>query len=368
MDKKLLFLLHLPPPFYGVTKINKDIIEGKIPRQFHVDVVSINTAKTLQKIDKKDIGKLFIFVLIFFNVFKKILFNRYDLCYFSLTPTGIGFYKDFILVLLLKAFRVKIVYHLHGKGIAQRNSVLEKFLYKISFKNSQVIIMAESLFYDIERYVSKNNIYILPNGIEVCLREDEFERLCIERRARKTVNLLFLSHLIKTKGIYVVLQAAKILDNENLEFKLYLMGSYGDVSEVELRGKIEEYKLEERVKYLGFKEGREKYEQLKQADIFVYPTLRDAFPLVLLEAMQFGLSVVSTKEGAIPDIVDDGACGFLVPKQDAVAVAEKLKLLINNLDLRVKMGEAARRKSLSEYTFDKFEDKLAGIFNQIIVA
>ncbi len=73
--------------------------------------------------------------------------------------------------------------------------------------------------------------------------------------------------------------------------------------------------------------------------------------LVLLEAMQYSLPVVSTPEGAIPDVVDDGVTGFLVPQRDTSALADKLEVLIKDPDLRVKNGSRGKVQNMSrEFT------------------
>jgi len=88
--------------------------------------------------------------------------------------------------------------------------------------------------------------------------------------------------------------------------------------------------------------------------------------LVLLEAMQFSLPVVSTFEGGIPDVVENGVTGFLVPQKDVEALAEKLELLIRNPELRKQMGEAGRKRYQEKFTLEKFENTLKDIIEQII--
>jgi glycosyltransferase involved in cell wall biosynthesis len=87
-------------------------------------------------------------------------------------------------------------------------------------------------------------------------------------------------------------------------------------------------------------------------------------PLVLIEAMQHALPVISTPEGAIPDMVNDGITGFLVPRKDVTLLAEKIKLLITDPDLRIKMGEAGYRKYQEEFTLKSFEKKFLNIITE----
>ena len=122
--------------------------------------------------------------------------------------------------------------------------------------------------------------------------------------SRLTPEILFISHLIESKGIFILVDALKILQNRNIAFHCTMIGGEGDVSADQLIAKIYEAGLSENILVAGKKFGAEKEKAFEQADIFVHPTYEDCLPLVLLEAMQRSLPVVSTFEGAIPDVVE----------------------------------------------------------------
>ena len=144
------------------------------------------------------------------------------------------------------------------------------------------------------------------------------------------------------------------------------MGGVGDIDKQQFECKLQELQLEDCVHYVGEKFGNEKGDFFSAADIFVHPTLNDCFPLVLLEAMQYSLPVISTYEGGIPDIVDDTLTGFLIPKNDIQALVGKLELLIENADLRLQMGRVARQKFERDFKSDKFEIRMTTILRQVL--
>ena len=113
------------------------------------------------------------------------------------------------------------------------------------------------------------------------------------------------------------------------------------------------------------KYGDEKHVAFMVADIFVHPTLNDAFPLVILEAMQFQLPVVSTFEGAIPEIVDHERTGFLVAKGDDDELHKQIEYLMMNQQIREEMGRAGRNKFLSTYTAEIMEMNLRNVLEHI---
>lgn len=116
----------------------------------------------------------------------------------------------------------------------------------------------------------------------------------------------------------------------------------------------------------GKKYNEDKKVFFENADIFIFPTLNEAFGLVLLEAMQHHLPCVSTTEGGIPGIIDEGKTGFLVPKHDAETLANKIEFLLTDSALRKRMGEAGREKFEKEFTLEVFEKRMAEILKTCV--
>ncbi len=115
--------------------------------------------------------------------------------------------------------------------------------------------------------------------------------------------------------------------------------------------------------YHGRMYGKDKETILSAADIFVFSTFyhNECFPLVLLEAMQHGLPCVSTAEGGIPGIIDEGETGYLTEKHDCQALADKIEYLCLHAEARRSMGDKGRRKFLREFTLGRFEGRMSEI-------
>jgi glycosyltransferase involved in cell wall biosynthesis len=157
-----------------------------------------------------------------------------------------------------------------------------------------------------------------------------------------------------------------LLLNNNIPFRCVYVGGEGDVSSKQLEEKICQYGLQAFVQYQGKKYDKEKEQDFSESDIFVLPTYCECFPLVNIEAMQYSLPVISTREGGIPDIVVDGVNGFLIPVQNALALAEKLEILIENLALRNTMGLAGRRMYVKKFTLKIFENRMVEILQDCL--
>jgi glycosyltransferase involved in cell wall biosynthesis len=362
---KILFILHFPPPVHGAAMVGEYIRESEtINKDFNGHYINLGTSKTLDEIDKGGFKKWWRYLVLLWKTGFSVLSFRPNLVYLTLTAKGGGFYKDALVALKAKAMGAKMVYHFHNKGVSTRHDKwFDNILYKIVFKNTDVILLSEHLYPDIQKYVPKSRVHICPNGIPEIVQKFKYQN-----EVTKPVEILFLSNLIESKGVYALLEACKILKKNGIIFHCTYVGGEGDISAEELKQRIDKLDLSEVVHYAGRKYGAEKSEVFSKADIFVLPTFysNECFPLVLLEAMQFSLPIISTFEGGIPDIVENNISGFLVHQRDIIDLAEKLELLINNPPMRQKMGTAGRKKYEADFTLAAFEVRLTTILKELV--
>ena len=114
----------------------------------------------------------------------------------------------------------------------------------------------------------------------------------------------------------------------------------------------------EQVRFLGFVEHQDMPERYRQADLFVLPSRRESFGLVLAEAMACGLPVVATTAGAIPEVVEDGVTGLLVPSDDAEAFAAAVVSLLSDPERMKAMGTAGARRVSEHFTWDRVAERV----------
>lgn len=371
--KRILFILHYPPPVHGSSVMGQIVKESKpINETFSCAYINLSTSRTLDEVGERTFKKVGRYLSIITKVIKQLLTNRPQLCYIAIAVKGAAFKKDAFIAFIVKLFGVKIIYHFHNKGIStNQHKIIDNILYKCVFKNTRGILLSEYLYDDIKKYFSKERIYICPNGISDfhATKEDQNENIKSPNPPiNAPIEILFLSNLIKSKGVFILLEACKILHQKGFPFKCTFVGAEGNISKEDFQQKVEELNLSEQVEYVGKKYGSDKEEAYAKSDIFVFPTYYnlETFGLVNLEAMQHSLPVISTPEGGIPDVVEDGKTGYLVPQKNVKALAEKLAYLILNPQLREKMGKAGREKYEKEFTLEIFENKLLSIFRHVI--
>ena len=350
MKNKILFIVPLPPPVHGSTVMCQYIKDSKlINGELDCDYVNLSASRSTTEVHKFQLVKIWRVISIWFNVLGKLLANRYDLCYVALAFHG-SLLKDAPVALLCKLFRRKVVIHLHGKGASEdAKRGFYHWLLKKTFKNTKVILLSWLLYPDVEEFVRKGNVMICPNGIppiqSVPLKkENTFPRL------------LFLSNLIESKGVIVLLDALKILKDKGYSFVCDFVG--GETAEIDsqrFQKEVEIRGLNELVIYSGKKYGEEKNNSFTHADIFVLPTMNDCFPLVILEAMSIEKPVVTTAIGGIPDMVEDGKTGLIAEVGSDSSLADKLEQLLKNRDLIGQLGKEGKIQFHKYYSKEAFE-------------
>lgn len=364
--KNILFMLHLPPPIHGSSLVGEFIKESNVLNgSYEGRYINLILSRQVHESGKTSLKKIVRFSVIWFHLLGKLIHRKPDLCYYALTTTGSGFRKDVLLITLLRIFRVKIVYHIHNKGIinAKKNKVND-LLYKFVFKDSSVIILSQHLYYDIETYVPINRVYNCPNGI----RDYQPKASFLTLPTHTSFKILFLSNLIKEKGVFILVEACSILNKKGYNFQCDFVGGEGDVTAKQLMDLVKEKEITHRVKYLGKRYGKLKDMAFEQADVFVLPSRYDCFPLVVLEAMQHSLPVITARVAGMQDMIDDGYNGFLIyPYNDANALAEKIEYFILHPSQRTEMGLNGRMKFEQHYTLPVFEQRLHNILSELIL-
>lgn len=363
--KNILFLLHLPPPVHGSSIVGETIKNSiLINSQFHGRYINLLLSRKVDDTGKIKTSKTFRFILSWFHLLGKLIHRRPNLFYFALTTTGAGFRKDVMLVSLLRLFRVKILYHIHNRGITLENKKwFNNLLYRFVFRNQKVILLSENLYYDVEKYVPHKNVFICPNGIKDYQPTTELLSL----PDIKPFNILFFSNLMLEKGVFVLIDACAKLHEKGIYFRCDFVGGEADVSKEQFCKYVEQRGLSEHIQYLGKRYGKLKVMTFEQADVFVLPSKCDCFPLVLLEAMQHRLPIITANVGGMPDMVEDGYNGYLLDKyDDADTLADRLEYLFYRPELRRRMGINGRIKYERNFTIEIFEKRLLSILQQVI--
>lgn len=180
------------------------------------------------------------------------------------------------------------------------------------------------------------------------------------------VKIILTARMIVEKGVFLLTEAAEQLRKvyeDKAEF--WLVGGIDDHPGAITKEQLEAVCDGEYIKWLGYR--TDVKELLQSSHIVAFPSYyMEGLPKSLIEACAIGRPIITTQSIGCKDTVDDGMNGFLVPTKDVDALASKLKVLIDNPEVRVSMGKASREKAEKEFSLDVVIEKHLSIYNELI--
>ena len=348
---RVLMLVPLPPPIHGASLMSRQLVQSTLlQRHFRLRVIPLRFTAEMSRLAKFSPAKLARGFWFSLRLLAEITCFRPSLVYAGITARGYSHYRDFTWVILMRLFRVKRLFHVRERGFSPTDGRCARLRYRTLFAGSHAIVLSPLLKSDISPWVARDNLHVVPNGFPDQPPQPRSES------SEKPPLLLFLSNLMVNKGVYVLLEAAARLRDRGLKFNLALAGAFGqDIRRGELEARIRELDLTERVKVNGPVDEIAKSALLRQASMLIFPTMKEAFGNVLLEAMRAEVPVVATREGSIPWIVSEGKTGLLCNKNDPGDLAAKVEHLLLDSGLLVRMGKAGRQRFLEHFTLNRYE-------------
>jgi glycosyltransferase involved in cell wall biosynthesis len=204
--------------------------------------------------------------------------------------------------------------------------------------------------------VTPPRLQIVPNGIP--LRSGVRDRVRSELGITPgEILIVAVGNLYAVKGHAVLLDALGTL-RDSADWRLAIAGRGEE--EAALLERAAAAGIADRIHILGFRDDIP--DVLAAGDIFAMPSLSEGLPLALVEAMSFGLPVVVSAVGGIPEVVSDNVDALLVPPSDVIALASALRALINDPALRRRLGAAARTRARRDYDITTMVDRYERLY------
>jgi glycosyltransferase involved in cell wall biosynthesis len=192
----------------------------------------------------------------------------------------------------------------------------------------------------------------------------------VERHADGDIRIGLIGRISPWKGQHIFLQAAAVLHRRYPSAKFEIIGaplfSEWDY-EAKLRELCRALHLEDVVEFVGFVEDAPA--RIAQLDIVVHAsTIGEPFGQVIIEAMAEQKPVVATNGGGVPEIVEDGITGLLVPMGDAPAMAQALAHLLDHPEAAALMGRQGRARVIAQFTVQKTARMVESVYRQVLLA
>lgn len=362
---ELLLVGPSPPPYNGMTLATDLVVKATEGRFTHVRLDTADR-RGLANVGKFDLGNVYCALRDGVKFLWMLVTQWPRVVYVPVAQAWLPFLRDCLFLIPARLTgRVGIV-HLHGSAFGkfyQRSSRVTRWIIRYALGNEAYgIVLGQGVKDVFDGIIAPERIQIIPNGIP-----DHFEDKNLDRADHSLPLLLFLGTLVAEKGFLDLLRALPRALERGEKFHAVFAGEWYSQEDKKAADEIvKAFGLGQTVQFVGPVGPHQKQELLLKADLFVFPSTNEGQPYVILEAMSAGLSVISTKVGCIPEMVQDGVNGFLIEPGDVEKLAERIEILIRDRALRNRMGAAGRERFLREFTFDIFAQRMLRIFEKAI--
>ncbi len=344
---------YLPPPFFGPSVTYQALLRSEFPQRFEVTFVDITVAESIADIERFRPGKLFKMAGFLLREFWLLVTRRFDFCFCPVSVNRNAFLKDAVLLGLARLFGVPTVLYAHGNNLpdfhAKSSPRVQHLIERTCRRAAGAVVLGESLRFNLEKWLPAEKIFVVPTGIEPAQPVPKPKR-------HDGVTVLYLGNLVREKGVFVLLEAARRCQEVQFVFAGNWFRANDETAAKQIAGR--------NVQFIGPVTGDAKWQALSNADILAFPTFYyyETMGLVILEAMQCGLPVIATRHASIPEMVQDGVHGLLVNEQDADDLADTILRLASDPGLRARLGAAGRQRFASFYTHQQYGRRMIAVF------
>ncbi len=409
MPMKLLIFAHTPPPLHGQSYMVQLMLQGfggDKRRRAHretsdsrpgpdlgIECYHVNTRLSLRL---EDIGEFHgrklsrLLLYCFEAIWCRFRYGVENMYYIPAPGKKSALYRDWLVLLICRPFFKRIIFHWHAAGLGKWLETAvqmrtRELTYRFAKQVDLSIVLSRYNLSDAEKLLPRR-VRVVGNGIpDPC--PDFRERILSRRLARfearrkllegkqltatdlhetgddpRVVKILFLAHCMEEKGLFDTLEAVVLANRElakksgALQLKVIVAGSFVNSSD---RARFDQVlaspELRGVVSYIGFVTGEAKNQAFADADCFCFPSYyyAESFGLVLVEAMAFGLPIVTTRWRSLPELFPADYIGLVAPKAPE-ELARALQQVISG-----ETGESFRERFLAHYTLEAHLGKLA---------
>jgi glycosyltransferase involved in cell wall biosynthesis len=287
--------------------------------------------------------------------------GRYDLIHLNPSLCARCFFRELILLSIAKIARRRVLIFFRGwdKGFERKVDRHWKWLFRLGYCKADAIVVLAAEFEDvIRRWGYKGPVFRETTTVDEQMLQgfDPLARIC----SGETFNVLFLARVEKDKGVYEAVDAVAKLATSRVKF---LIG--GDGGE---KVRLEQYVAEKKyngIEVCGYVRGDQKITAYQKADVFLFPSYYgEGMPNSVLEAMAFGLPVITCPTGGLKDFFEDGKMGFLVPSRDVKAIVAAIKQLKDEPGLWVQISRFNAEYAREHFYSSRVAIRLQRIYEQ----
>jgi glycosyltransferase involved in cell wall biosynthesis len=307
---KILLILNLPPPYGGGEVRAEYLYNYLINNEKYIIISNSRKKSNKSKQGKISLSNICFGIKLFFRTLYYILYYKPTKLYIGIPKEFYAFIKTGLLISIAYIFKIKIYGELAGESFIfmRKNNYQKKIGLFFLRKISDLRVLSPSIKLQLSN-LSLPRITVLENGIYVPLNIDLTSDFFIS----ETLNILFVGALNYSKGIKNIIESILLLKNEKIKFHFHIMGEWSNkIQKDEIFNYIIINDLSKFITFYGLVTSNLKWAIYRKCHILAHPTYWDGQPLVILEAMGFGLTIISTNIGAIPYTMKNNINGLIL--------------------------------------------------------
>lgn len=286
---------------------------------------------------------------------KELLFHKPDIVHIH-SSFGPSFYRKLPFIYLARWRGIRIINHIHGAEFdafyVQASKRKRKWIEKAYAQCDVLVVLSEEWKERIGTIVSADKIEVIENYCHIPELKEELRKK----------QILFLGEIGERKGCYDLPKIYEKIVQKVGEIPLIIAGD-GEVER--LKKDFLERKLLDKVSFPGWIRGEEKERMLQESTFFLFPSYNEGMPMAVLEAMAYGLGIVTGNVGGIPKLIEDGVSGYLCVPGDIDGISDKMITLILQDEHRKLCGKNARKKAMEEYSFEAHTNKIRTLYESL---
>lgn len=369
--ERVILLGNYPPPYSGQSVAFKTLVDGF--EESGREYIVINT---IEKPDKRTLlHRSFDYFFVISRLLWYLLIRNNNIVYHIVSSSKSGFIRDYFIINLANFFRVRLVLHSHNGNYDEFYKLCsvswQKVIKKTLSKASKIVLLSSRLEHTFYFINDKSRFVYVPNGVPIDVPADLVKE-------DSTIDVLYLSNLIESKGYLDLLEAIILLKRTEhySKYHFHFAGSFmlnpsQDLSFKSLNEaeelffkRIKENDLADFVTYHGLVKGESKTELLSKANIFVLPTYYnvEAQPITIMEAMAYGCAILATEYRGIPEMLSESDNGEFIKARNPQSIVNCLSKMTT--DKLRKYSQNSRDKYQNMFTKEKHVNKMLRIFDR----
>lgn len=293
-----------------------------------------------------------------------LVVNRPDLVHIH-SSFGASFYRMLPFVYMAHIAGIPIINHIHGADFDEfyvnANEKKKQLIKKTYAKCDALIALSAEWKEKLSQLVDAEKVFIIENYS--ILQENAFEQ---RKKKEQTNNILFLGELGKRKGCYDIPYVVKQVVEKVPMAMFYLCGEGTDEDEKNIKQLCTELGIADHVVFPGWVRDQKKDAMIRNADVFFLPSYNEGMPMSILDAMGYGLPIVSTNVGGIPKIVRNGENGYCCEPGDIDNFAKKLVEILTEEKKRCELSQNSFTIVKDRYSLEYHLKQLISLYENVL--